>query len=110
MSVREELRYRIEISEPGRLEQSWWRIENTGTPGQVCAALTELAARLCRDLLDSTVGSRVHRLCWYGYRVESADGTVLVHEEDMVRACELPSVFWTVAATVGDSRATPRPS
>ncbi|AVH23543.1 hypothetical protein [Nocardia cyriacigeorgica] len=110
MSVRDELRYRIEISEPGRLEQSWWRIENTGTPAQVCAALTELAARLCRDLLDSTVGTRVHRLCWYGYRVEGADGMVLAHAEDMVRACELPSVFWTVAATVGDSRATPRPS
>ncbi|MCX0269130.1 hypothetical protein NLM24_00040 [Nocardia zapadnayensis] len=68
------LMYVVEISRPADgYGGAWWATSNTGTPGQVVAALRELADRVAHD--HRAVAATLR--CWYSYLVQWPDGIVL---------------------------------
>ncbi|MEU2252492.1 hypothetical protein [Nocardia xishanensis] len=95
-----ELTYVVEISLPGRLDEQWWRVSNTGTPAQTAAALSELATRIYRDLLGPGAGGLHRGRCWYHCLVCGPDGAVLDEVEGLVQAFLLSGELRTVSATI----------
>ncbi|MFI6308525.1 hypothetical protein ACIBEK_00050 [Nocardia fusca] len=68
------LMYVVEISRPaGGYGGPWWATGNTGAPGQVVAALRELADRVAHDHRAAAATLR----CWYSYLVQWSNGIVL---------------------------------
>jgi hypothetical protein len=68
------LMYLVEISRPASgYGGAWWATSNTGTPGQVVAALRELADRVAHDHRAAAATLR----CWYSLLVQWSDGIVL---------------------------------
>ncbi|MGW6330870.1 hypothetical protein [Nocardia rhamnosiphila] len=66
--------YVVEISRPATgYGGGWWATSNTGTPGQVVAALQELADRVAHDHPAAAATLR----CWYSYLVQWSDGIIL---------------------------------
>ncbi|MEV3965640.1 hypothetical protein AB0M34_32995 [Nocardia sp. NPDC050193] len=68
------LMYVVEISRPAcGYGGPWWATSSTGTPGQVIAALRELADRVAGDHPVAAATLR----CWYSYLVQWSDGVVV---------------------------------
>jgi hypothetical protein len=88
------LTYQVTISEPDSVGRAWWQVGNTGTPAQVAAALSELAARCGRELARS--GSAA--LHWYVCDVRDGGGVQLEYFVGAVRATHLPGCLDEVAA------------
>ncbi|MEV0293703.1 hypothetical protein [Nocardia sp. NPDC050710] len=92
------LMYLVEISEPDRFDAVWWQIGNSGSVAQVAAALTELAARVERDL------SGGEERCWIRYAVRRYDGGLLCQYEGSVRVELIPGVMHALACAVALER------
>lgn len=68
------LTYLIEISRPAEgYGDTWWTTRNSGTPGQVVAALRELANRVAHEHFAAAATLR----CWYSYLVQWSDGIIV---------------------------------
>ncbi|WP_194820218.1 hypothetical protein [Nocardia sp. XZ_19_385] len=93
------LTYTVEISAPGRYAHRWWQVSNVGNPAQVAAALTELAARLERDLHYPARRDRRLR-SWFRCELCGPDGLVLECPEGPAAARHLPGVLRGLALTV----------
>ncbi|MEU4837516.1 hypothetical protein [Nocardia testacea] len=98
------LMYVVEISRSASgYGGPWWATSNSGTPGQVVAALRELADRVAPDHRAAAAALR----CWYSYLVQWPDGIVL-HSCDGVghpdtAVAELRRVAAVVVAATGSS-------
>ncbi|WP_156094884.1 hypothetical protein [Nocardia lijiangensis] len=103
-----QLTYVVEFSLPGRVDQRWWQVGNSGSAAQTSAALSELATRICRDLLGPRAAALHRGRCWYHCLVCWPGGAVLDEVEGSVQACLLAAELWTTAATITAVTRTPR--
>ncbi|MBP2194213.1 hypothetical protein [Nocardia goodfellowii] len=93
------LTYTVAISAPGRYNQPWWQVGNAGNPAQVAASLTELAARLDRDLHYPARRDRRLR-SWFECELYGPGGVLLDCPQGAAPTHHLPSVLRGLALTV----------